>query len=432
MIDGQDGGRARFAMLQTMPKQRSLWANRNFALLLSGQFVSWIGTGVSGIALPLLVLALTHSTQQAGLIAALRGLVYVVWSLPAGALIDRWDRRLVMIVGNLGSGLAMGSIALALLLHHLTVLQLYLAGAIEGSFFVFANLARFAATIQVVESDNRPAASAHVNAVSYGAEFLGPALGGALYQAAGPALSFLIDSLSYAINTVSLFFIDTPLRVGGARPETTLVREIRDGIVWVVGQPLLRFLIAISSVNIMLDSGEYLLIIVLATHAHASASVIGVLFALSALGGLSGSLCATRLRQRFGFRAMITATTIAIFVTFSLYVVASTPLVIGAITFVFTAIEPIFLISSGSYTATLIPDALRGRVSGISRLLELGAHALGFLVMGTLLDRAGGTASILAFSSVLLIVAVMTLLHPTMRSMSFGRSGLQKDTPAQR
>ena len=119
-------------MLQAVPKQRPLWTNRNFTLLLSGQFVSWIGTGVSGIALPLLVLALTKSTQQAGLIAALRGLVYVVWSLPAGALIDRWDRRLVMIGGNLGSGLAMGSIALALLLHHLTLLQLYLAGPSKG------------------------------------------------------------------------------------------------------------------------------------------------------------------------------------------------------------------------------------------------------------------------------------------------------------
>ncbi len=415
-----------------MPKHRSLWANRTFALLLSGQFVSWIGTEVSGIALPLLVLALTHSTQQAGLIAALRGLVYVIWSLPAGALIDRWDRRLVMIGGNLGSGLAMGSIGLALLLHHLTVLQLYLAGAIEGSFFVFANLARFAATIQVVDSDHRPAASAHVNAASYSAEFIGPALGGVLYQAAGPALSFLVDSLSYAINTVSLLFIDTPLRVEGARAETALVREIRDGIVWVVGQPLLRFLIVISSVNIMLDSGEYLLIIVLAKHAHASASVIGTLFAISALGGLSGSLCANRLRQRFGFRAMITTTTIAIFVTFSLYAVASTTMAIGAITFVFTAIEPIFLITGGSYTATLIPDALRGRVSGISRLLELGAHALGFLAMGTLLDKAGITASILAFSSVLLIVAVMTLLHPTMRSVSSVRPDQQKDVPAQR
>ena len=208
------------------------------------------------------------------------------------------------------------------------------------------------------------------------------------------------------------------------------MREIGEGVVWVVRQPLLRFLIAISSVNIMLDAGEYLLLIVLAQHAHAPASVIGVLFAISALGGLCGSLCANRVRRRFGFRAMITATAIALVVTFSLYAVASTVVAIGAITFAFTAIEPIFLITSGSYTATLIPDGLRGRVSGVSRLLELGAHALGFLVMGTLLHTAGTTASIVAFSSLLLVVAVMTLLHPTMRTVASARPDQQGDTPA--
>ncbi len=97
-----------------------------FCLLLwSGQLVSWIGTEVSGIALPLVVLTLTGSPVQAGGVAAMRGLVYVVWAIPAGVLIDRWDRKIVMIAANLGSGLAMGSIALALAFHHLSVIPLY-------------------------------------------------------------------------------------------------------------------------------------------------------------------------------------------------------------------------------------------------------------------------------------------------------------------
>jgi MFS family permease len=394
-----------------------VWANRNFRLLLSGQFVSWIGTEVSGIALPLLVLALTHSTQQAGFVAAIRGLVYVVWSLPAGALIDRWDRRLMMIGGNLGSGLAMGSIFLALLFKHLTILQLYLAGAIEGSFFVFANLARFASTIQVIDREHRATVSGHINAASYTAESIGPALGGTLYQAAGPLLSFLVDSLSYFVNALSLFFIDVPLKVEKARTDTTLPHEIREGISWLRRQPLLRFVIVISAVNIMLDSGEYLLIIILAKHNHATASVIGLLFAISALGGVFGSLCATSLRARFGFRAMMIATTTTIFVVFSLHLVAHSNYVVGLITFVFTAIEPIFLVTLAGYTATIIPDSLRGRVSSVSRLIELGAHALGFLAMGVLLQQIGTTGSILAFSSVLLVIAVMTRLNRALRNV---------------
>ena len=69
-------------------------------LLWSGQLVSWIGTEISGIALPLLVLALTGSPAQAGSIVAIRGVVYVVWAIPAGALIDRWDRKTVMMIAN--------------------------------------------------------------------------------------------------------------------------------------------------------------------------------------------------------------------------------------------------------------------------------------------------------------------------------------------
>ena len=59
-------------------------------LLWSGQLVSWLGTEVSGIALPLIVLSLTGSPAQAGGVAAIRGLVYVFWAIPAGVVIDRW------------------------------------------------------------------------------------------------------------------------------------------------------------------------------------------------------------------------------------------------------------------------------------------------------------------------------------------------------
>lgn len=74
-----------------------LWRNADFLLLWSGQAVSALGSSVSRLALPLLTLALTHSPAQAGFIAALQSLPYLLFSLPAGALIDRWDRKRVMI-----------------------------------------------------------------------------------------------------------------------------------------------------------------------------------------------------------------------------------------------------------------------------------------------------------------------------------------------
>src|SRR6266704_5301888 len=91
-------------------QQHSLLKNRNFMLLWSGQLISSMGTTITNIALPLIVLALTGSAFQAGSIAAIRGAVYALWAIPAGALIDRWNRKTVMVIANLGSGLAIGRI----------------------------------------------------------------------------------------------------------------------------------------------------------------------------------------------------------------------------------------------------------------------------------------------------------------------------------
>ncbi len=129
----------------TPRKPRRLWRNRDYMLLWSGQAVSSIGTQVSTIAFPFLVLAMTGSATQAGLMGAVRAVPYLIFSLPAGALIDRWNRKRVMIICDTGRALALGSIPAALLLAQLTLLQLYIVSAVEGTLFVFFNLAEVAA-----------------------------------------------------------------------------------------------------------------------------------------------------------------------------------------------------------------------------------------------------------------------------------------------
>src|ERR1700694_5205805 len=122
----------------TFPEKRvPLWRNRDYMLLWSGQMVSSIGTRVSMLAFPLLVLAITHSPAQAGLIAALRGLPYALFILPAGALIDRWDRKRVMILSDTGRALALGSIPVAIVLGHLTIIQLAIVSLVEGTLVSF-------------------------------------------------------------------------------------------------------------------------------------------------------------------------------------------------------------------------------------------------------------------------------------------------------
>src|SRR5215813_14441652 len=97
----------------------SLWRNRDFLLLWSGQAISAAGTEVALLAYPLLVLALTHSPAQAGFVGALRALPYAFLCLPVGALVDRWDRKRVMILCDSGCAVALGSLPLALTFNRL-------------------------------------------------------------------------------------------------------------------------------------------------------------------------------------------------------------------------------------------------------------------------------------------------------------------------
>ena len=96
-----------------LSQSNSLWHNRNYLLLWSGQTISSVGSGVSQIAFPLLVLMLTHSPAQAGLAGALRAAPYFIFTLPGGALIDRWNRKWVMILCDAGRALSLGSIPVA-------------------------------------------------------------------------------------------------------------------------------------------------------------------------------------------------------------------------------------------------------------------------------------------------------------------------------
>src|SRR4051794_14104511 len=100
-----------------------LWRNRDYVLLLSGQIGSTLGSTVSGIAFPLLILALTNSPTAAGIAGALVTIPYLIFSLPAGALVDRWDRKRVMLICDTIRAINMATIPLAIMLNMITIWQ---------------------------------------------------------------------------------------------------------------------------------------------------------------------------------------------------------------------------------------------------------------------------------------------------------------------
>ena len=398
-------------------QQHSLLKNRNFMLLWSGQLISSMGTTITSIALPLIVLALTGSTFQAGSIAAIRGAVYVVWAIPAGALIDRWNRKIVMVIANLGSGLAIGSMYVALLLEHVTIPQLYLVGVIEGSFFVFASLARFTAFPRVVTKEQFPAAVAQTSIADNVAVLIGPPLGGLLFQIVGAAFAFLADSLSYFVNALSIFFINVPLQLERTTLKKGFHKDVLEGALFLWRQPMLRFLNLLSAGRTMIEAGLYLLIIVVAKEHNTSPFIIGSIFSIAAVGGIIGASLASPIYKRFSIGTLLRTASMLNFLVFTLYIVASNDLSLAFITAALFAIFPIFDIMNATYTVSVVPDAIRGRITSLTRMVRLGANSLGYFVTGTLIHVVGSPGTIIIFSCLLLVLALAVIFYKPLRQI---------------
>lgn len=383
-------------------------------LLWSGQTVSSVGSGASRLAFPLLVLDLTHSAAQAGIVGALEALPYVFLSLPAGALIDRWNRKRVMILSDVFRAIGMGSIPVALALGQLTIVQLYIVSLVEGTLFVFFNLAEVACLPQVVAVEQLPAAAAQNQATEGVTALVSPQLGGALYGLQH-ALPFLSDAISYAASVFSLAFITARFQQERTVERRRLHVEIGEGLVWLWRQPLIRYIAFLTGGWNFVTAGSILLVIVLAKHQGASDFTTGTIFAIGGVGGILGSILGGPIQRRFRFGPVIITTIWISALIWPLYAIAPSPLWLGAVSAVMFVVSPIYNVVQFSYRLSLIPDALQGRVNSVFRLLAFGFQPLGLTLTGILIERIGAVPTVLVFGIAMLGLAVSTTFNRHVR-----------------
>ena len=400
---------------QIPPKKRgSLWRNRDYMLLWSGQVISSIGTQVSQLAFPLLILALTRSPAQAGFAGALRALPYIIFSLPAGALIDRWDRKRVMIICDIGRALSMASIPFALAIGQLTVLQLFIVSTIEGTLFVFFNIAEAACLPRVVSREQLPAATAQNMATDGINNLIGPPLGGILFSL-GSVLPFLADAISYTVSVISLFFIKTNFQEKRVVSQRKLWHEIGEGLHWLWHHPLIRFMALLTGGNNLINSGYVLIVIVLAQGMHASAFIIGLIFAFGGIGGILGALVATAIQRRLSFGQAIIGTSWIFALGMPFYIIAPNPLVLGIITAAVFIAGPVYNVVQFSYRSAIIPDELQGRVNSVFRLIAFGGQPLGLALTGLLIQYVGIIPTIVIDSIVMILLALAATVNKHVR-----------------
>lgn len=399
----------------TFEKAVSLWRNRDYLLLWSGQLISTAGSGISQIAFPLLILAITGSPVQAGLIGALRSLTYVLFTLPAGALLDRWDRKRVMVYCDIGRVLSLGSIPIAVVLGQLTLIQLYLVTVISGVLEVFFDIAELACLPQVVTKEQLPEALGRTQATTGIVNLISPPLGGVLFSLRS-LLPLLVDALSYTVSVCSLLLIRVPFQEQRAASVRDLRAEIGEGLHWLWQQPLLRTMALVTSGNIFCGAGFSLIVIVIAQLHHASAATIGLVFGIGGVGSILGAAIVGRVQQRCSFAQVIICVLWLYVLLWLPLAILPSPFVLGLMTALLFFIGPFYNVVYVSRRLAMTPDALQSRVNSVARLIGLGFSPLGLALTGLLLQYYGPQITVLLSVSVQALLALAATISPHIRS----------------
>jgi predicted MFS family arabinose efflux permease len=379
--------------------------NRDFLLLWSGQVVSTVGSEVSQLAYPLLVLGLTHSPRDAGIVGFARALPFLLFYLPAGAFVDRWDRKRVMLAADAGRALALGSVAIWLALGHPPLVWLAVTSFAEGSLFVFFQLSEGAALPQIVPKEQLPQAIAQNQARQQGAGLIGSPLGGALYGLSR-LLPFAADAVSYAVSFVSLLFV-RPAFQGEREPAQRSLRdEIGEGLGWLRRQPFLRAITAFVAGTNFVHQALSLVLIVRLRDLGASSALIGAAFAVIAGGSIGGALAAPWV-QRHAPPALVVLGSLWIWPlqTAALFLLHS-PLAIAALTAAGFVTGPVFNVVVGAYRYALVPEHLYGRVASATLLFAWGSIPLGSLFAGYGIATWGARSMLLVLAAMLLAIAL--------------------------
>jgi MFS family permease len=374
------------------PTTGALWRNRDFLLLWAGQAISSIGTQISSFALPLLVLALTNSPAQAGLLTALQRTPYLLFSLPVGVLIDRWNRKRVMLLANTLRCAVYALVPTAFLFDHLTLPLLAVVAVLSGAAYVFFDLADNSSFPRIVTPAQLPNAAALMEGTLSAADLLGPGIGGFIVGLArtvvsGAALAYLADSISYLASVLGLLWIRTPFQASRAgQAKVSLRAEVMAGLRFLLAHPRLRVLALLTMGITLLTNATTLAVIVLARSTlQINALTLGLIFAGGGLGGVLGAILMPWLSARatIGWRLLGCALLWA--ASAALLALAQSPLLLVAGWAILTMMNPIYFATSYAYRVSLVDDAVQGRVNSVYRLMSQVGLALGPGLGGVLL-----------------------------------------------
>jgi predicted MFS family arabinose efflux permease len=384
-------------------------------LLWGGQALSELGSQASTVAYPLLVLALTGSPAKAGIVGFAKFVPLPLLALPSGVIVDRVNRKSLMMACDGIRAAALASIPVAFALGEPGFLQIVGVAFIDGALFGTSYIAERGALRQVVTSEQLPQAVAQNEGRTFAASIAGPPLGGLLFSA-GRALPFLVDAVSYSASTAALALTRGQFQEPRTAPRRSVRQEVAEGLSWLWRRPFFRTSVLLFAAGNPLFSGLYLYAILLATDHGASSASIGVMFAIIGAGGVLGALIAGPLGPRLTPRQALVGEEWFTAAALPLLLVTHSALAIGLVVAAAEFATPITNSKVSGLRLRLTPGHLQGRVQAAATFLAMSLGWLGPLAVGFLFQHAGATATALALTGWTAGLAAIATLSPGLRT----------------
>jgi MFS family permease len=398
--DAAAGGRAR--------------PGRDFWLYFSGQAVSQLGGSFTTFALPLLVFKLTHSATNLALTTVAEFVPYLLFGLVLGAVMDRFDRKRLMLGADVAQALVIAVIPVLAVSGSLRVADIYAVTFVQSTLGIVFNCGEFAAIPALVGEQELVTANARIMATNNAGQILGPGLAGALVAFVPVADLLFVDAGSFLVSSGCLALIHGSFNAAtpGQRPAGSALRallaDVREGLAYVWSHPVLRAVsVMMALINFVAATSSSQLVLFARQALHATSSEIGFLYAAGAAGIVAISLVAGPVRRRLSFAVTALGGLVLSGLTMTAMALAGSypaALVLWAAS---SGFGLSFNINTVALRQAIVPPPLYGRVVSVAQVLAWSAIPLGSLAGAAAINLSGSVAGVYAVIGALIAVIAL-------------------------
>jgi predicted MFS family arabinose efflux permease len=402
---------------------KQLFRNPRFAWLFTAQTLSVMGSQLGGFAVTVVaVVMLSASEGEMGILNAANTAAFLVVGLLAGAWVDRWVKRRVMIIADLVRMVMMALIPILYFAGSLQIWHLIVIGAVVGVATVFFDVAYQSVIPILFKSEHIAPANSALETSSQISHISGPPIAGSLIAFMTAPVVLIFDAVSFGVSALTLSFIKDDEKPKPREDRRPLHKEIAEGVKFVWNEPIIRAVsFCTSSTNLFNTIGTTLMGIYVLRELEISLPVFGLIMTIAGVGGLLGASMSAKLAAWMGEGQLIAVSAFGSAAAFMMVPLTGlvdhfwAPFILAAIEFAISFFVLTYNITQVSARQRICPKPLLGRMNASIRFFVWGVMPIGALLAGVLGTAFGAFTTIVIGGVGMLFASLFVILHPLAR-----------------